>query len=108
MSSIAPPRAQLEELAVRAMRASEAVGVVLFGSHASGRAAGGSDVDLALVFDSEQQMRPGVRRAQRALWPREVPLDLVPITVKSLREGGSLLAREIARTGVVLHGPRFF
>ena len=53
-------------------------------------------------------MRPGVRRAQRALWPREVPLDLVPITVKSLREGGSLLAREIARTGVVLHGPRFF
>lgn len=99
-------RLQIEEIVRKVAEASHAQSVVLFGSRAKGVDDTQSDVDLALVFEGAEAMIPGVRRAHRVLWPRTCPVDLVPITVAALREGKTLLAREIARTGKVLYGPR--
>ena len=93
----------LEEIAKKVAEASKAASVVLFGSRAQGVADDQSDVDLALVFDDPQAMAAGVRHAHRILWPRAFPVDIVPITSEALRRGNTLLAREIARTGVVLY-----
>jgi predicted nucleotidyltransferase len=96
----------LEEIARKVAEASKAASVVLFGSRSRGMADEQSDVDLALIFEDPQAMAAGIRDAHRTLWPRVFPVDLVPITSGALRRGDTLLAREIARTGVVLYGRR--
>jgi predicted nucleotidyltransferase len=96
----------LKEIARRLAEASEARRIVLFGSRARGNATEDSDVDLALVFEDDQDVKAGVRKAHLALWPRPFPVDLVPITAGALQAGRSLLAREIARTGIVVYAGR--
>ncbi|NBB78536.1 MAG: hypothetical protein GVY36_03710 [Verrucomicrobia bacterium] len=78
-------------------------GVVLFGSQARGDAAPTSDYDIALVFSSREQVRPGLRRAHRALWPRPFPLDLVGFTQKTFQEGHTALAREVMKEAQPLY-----
>lgn len=104
MASVSHLPSTLEAIARKIANASDAEGVVLFGSRARGDARVESDVDLALVFRNADGMREGIRRAHRALWPREFPVDLVPITFAALRQGNTALAREISMTGVVLYG----
>jgi predicted nucleotidyltransferase len=104
METQAPSREALGEIARQLAAASHASEVVLFGSRAAGTHHGQSDVDLALVFDRAEMIADGLRRAHRALWPRQFPVDLVPVTAEALRNGTTLLAREIMRTGTVLYG----
>ncbi|MCH8475445.1 MAG: nucleotidyltransferase domain-containing protein [Opitutales bacterium] len=77
--------------------------IILFGSRANGSSTENSDLDLALIFASRSELRPGLRAANKALWPRSYPLDLVALTTESLRKGNNVLAREISKTGHVLY-----
>lgn len=80
--------------------------IIVFGSHASGEAREGSDVDLLIVKETDQ--RPLERRlaVERLLADREVPLDLfvyTPVEVRRLHAAGSPLIEEIVENGRVLY-----
>jgi HEPN domain-containing protein/predicted nucleotidyltransferase len=80
--------------------------IIVFGSHASGEAREGSDVDLLIVKETNQ--RPLERRlaVERLLADRGVPLDLfvyTPAEVRRLYAAGSPLIEEIVENGRVLY-----
>lgn len=77
--------------------------VILFGSRATGRAAGDSDVDLAMILPDGSDTRAKLHAAHRLLWPRRFPIDLVAIPASVWRRKTTLLARQIAAHGVVLY-----
>jgi len=85
---------ELGELAKRAAHASGALQVILFGSAARGNAVEGSDLDLLLVLPDDADLTEALKRANLALYPRPVPLDLVPMRRSHLEAGASVLARE--------------
>ena len=77
--------------------------MILFGSTARGEARADSDVDLLLVLPDESDQGEALRRAQKALLPRTVPLDLVAMHQSHWNEGASMLARTASREGVTLY-----
>ena len=77
--------------------------IFLFGSQVNGTANASSDYDFALIFGSADELRGGLRRANRALWPRRHPVDLIGLTRDSVDNGRTALAREILRTGRVVY-----
>jgi predicted nucleotidyltransferase len=94
--------AHLEQMTQAIVAAAHPQQVLLFGSRATGHAQPSSDYDLALVFNSSDELRSGLRRAHRALWPRHHPVDLVALTAETFRQRNSVLAREVAANGQVL------
>lgn len=98
-----PSLEELRRLAKRLAGACEAETVVLFGSRSAGVAETDSDVDLALVFSDDVDLRAGIRAANRFLWPRRFPVDLVPMRKSTWTAGKTLLAREVAAKGIVLY-----
>lgn len=80
--------------------------VILYGSHATGAARGGSDIDLLIV---KQTDRPPLARrleVERLLADRAVPLDLVVYTPDELRRlfaAGSPFIEEVLAHGRVLY-----
>lgn len=80
--------------------------VILFGSHACGRAGPDSDVDLLIV--ARTQLRPAerVRAVSRLLSPRPFPVDIVVRTPeemdRDLRRIDPFM-REVVETGRVLY-----
>jgi len=95
---------EVNQMIQAVVQAADPEQIVLFGSRAKGAATPSSDYDFALVFESADRLKTGLRRANRALWPRRYPVDLVGLTTKSLRQGSSVLAREISASGRVLYG----
>lgn len=95
---------ELEQMTHAIVSAAAPEQVVLFGSRAQGVENASSDYDFALIFKSVNQARIGLRRANRALWPRRHPVDLVALTARSYANGSSVLAREVLATGRVLYG----
>lgn len=93
---------ELEQMTQAIVAAAHPQQVVLFGSRATGHAQPSSDYDLALVFRSSDEVRQGLRRANRALWPRRHPVDLVGLTADSYQQRKTVLAREVAASGQVL------
>lgn len=80
--------------------------IILFGSHATGSAREGSDIDLLIVKDTEQ--RPIDRRVEveRLLSDRRVPLDLLVYTPRELLDlyaAGSPFIQEVLESGRVLY-----
>jgi HEPN domain-containing protein/predicted nucleotidyltransferase len=80
--------------------------IILFGSHAVGRARDVSDVDLLIVKDTEHD--PLARRieVERLLSDRRIPLDLFVYTPKELWQlfaAGSPFIEEVFETGRVLY-----
>jgi len=80
--------------------------IILFGSHATGRAREGSDIDLLIVKDTDQ--RPIDRRieVERLLSDRQVPLDLLVYTPRELLDlyaAGSPFIEEVLESGRVLY-----
>ncbi len=93
----------LRALARKIGEESGAVRVYLFGSWARKTNVVSSDIDLALVFTEGSDRFQSVLRAQRALWPRRHPLDLVAFTEREIAEGRSMLARAVAKEGKLLY-----
>jgi HEPN domain-containing protein/predicted nucleotidyltransferase len=80
--------------------------VILFGSHATGRAREGSDYDLLIIKDDDR--RPLDRRLdlERLLADRRVPIDLVVYTPREMWEllwAGSPFIEEVLESGKVLY-----
>jgi uncharacterized protein len=98
-----PSQQQLDQITAKIVAAAQPERVVLFGSQARGTAQPDSDWDIALVFASLDQVKPGLKQAHQALWPRPFPIDLVGVTHESMQGGNSVLAREIERHGKSLY-----
>jgi len=93
----------IRTLAKTAGLAAGAEAVYLFGSQATGLNHLDSDYDLALLLPNESDQWKATRDAQRALWPRSVPVDLVPIARRSWDDGRNTFIREIRETGKLLY-----
>jgi predicted nucleotidyltransferase len=80
--------------------------IILFGSYASGRPTGDSDVDLFIVMPRAREQGERVSVQIRHAVPRDFPLDLVVWTptevAKRLRWGDTFL-REIMEKGEVMY-----
>lgn len=94
---------QLARLTSRIVEASNPESVILFGSQANGTATPASDYDIALIFTDRKQIQSGLMQAQRALWPRQVPIDLVGFTQETFQTGRTAFAREVRREGKSLY-----
>lgn len=82
--------------------------IVLFGSHATGGAAAGSDVDLLVVVrTSERPLERRLRLRRLIAGPRqEFPFDLVVLTPEELKERLRVkdqFIEDILKSGRVLH-----
>jgi HEPN domain-containing protein/predicted nucleotidyltransferase len=96
----------LEEVIQRLIAAYDPERIILFGSHAAGKARGDSDIDLLIVKETDQ--RPIERRieVERLLSDRQIPLDLLVYTPEELRylyAVGSPLIEEVVESGRVLY-----
>ena len=96
----------LQNTARRLGEACVADQVILFGSRARGQARADSDVDLALILPDGSDTRARLNVAQRLLWPRTFPIDLVAIPASVWARKATLLARQISTHGVVLYDRR--
>ena len=94
---------QLARLTSRIVEAAHPDRVILFGSQARGTTHPASDYDIALVFSNREQVKPGLRQAHRALWPRQFPIDLVGLTQETVEQGRTALAREVRQDGKSLY-----
>jgi len=94
---------ELDKMAQSLADAAKPERILLFGSHANGTADPTSDYDFALIFGTSGELRTGLRRANRALWPRSHPVDLIGLTRDSIDNGRTALAREILKTGRVVY-----
>jgi predicted nucleotidyltransferase len=94
---------QLAQLTSQIVEAAHPESVVLFGSQAKGSATPASDYDIALIFSSREQIKPGLMQAHRALWPRKFPIDLVGFAKETIQLGRTALAREVIREGKPLY-----
>jgi predicted nucleotidyltransferase len=94
---------QLTQLTSRIVEASNPESVILFGSQAKGNATSSSDYDIALIFSDRERVKPGLKEAHRALWPRQVPIDLVGFTQETFQAGRTAFAREVRREGKSLY-----
>jgi predicted nucleotidyltransferase len=94
---------QLIQLAQQVAEASGALQIILFGSATSGHITADSDIDLLLVLPDDASPRKALVQAHEALLKRPAPLDLVPMRQSHWRQKASVLARNIARDGIVLY-----
>jgi predicted nucleotidyltransferase len=80
--------------------------IIVFGSHAYGRPAPDSDVDLLIVMESDE--RPATRASQisKLLRPRPFPMDILvrtPQEIQQRLEMGDYFIQEILERGKVLY-----
>ena len=101
-------RNEIEKLAKDIGEASNAERVILFGSHANGRATPDSDVDLIVVAESDLPRHKRSRDLYKRIRPHRFSMDIVVITPgeltrarkskvsfvsQALREGESVYVR---------------
>ena len=94
---------ELDQMTQSIVEAAQPERLLLFGSQAQGTATSNSDYDFALIFSTADQLRSGLRRANHALWPRCHPVDLIGLTIDSIDNGRTALAREVLETGKLLY-----
>ena len=70
--------------------------ILVFGSHARGEARAGSDLDLVVVERDVHDRRAEMVRLMDALRPLRVPVDLLVVTERELRDWSEI-------PGSVLH-----
>lgn len=97
----------LQEIVARVVRRLPDCCLVLFGSHANREARPGSDVDLMVITETDQDPLALAGELYCILRPRTFPLDLVVMTPQELRarrRGFDAFTREVLSSGRVLHG----
>ena len=70
--------------------------IILFGSHAYGKPAPDSDVDLMVIMETERRPAERILAISRLLSPRPFPVDIVVRTPEEL-------ARSLRRTDPFIH-----
>jgi len=96
----------LDDLVERLVRTYDPESIILFGSHATGGAREGSDIDLLVVKETDK--RPIDRRVEveRLLCDRQIPLDIQVYTPREMRDlymAGSPFVEEVVQSGRVLY-----
>src|SRR5438874_1876437 len=96
---------EIQQLAQRVAQQFKPEKIILFGSHATGRADAGSDIDLLVVMD-----HPGSPMDQavaiRLFLNYRQPLDVLVRTPAELRQRldlGDWFLREVVETGTILY-----
>jgi predicted nucleotidyltransferase len=100
-----------EEIAARVKRAMEGTSIqqaILFGSYAKGTATASSDIDLAVIWDTDRRFLLRSEALLRRLYTffHGVDLDVVvytPSEWEMLRQSGREFMRRIAQEGVVVY-----
>jgi predicted nucleotidyltransferase len=93
---------QLQDMARVMALASGAKQVILFGSAARGTATKDSDLDFLLILeDNADGFSAGM--AAFEVMPENIPLDIVPMSESTFKNGSNQLARIVAREGEVLY-----
>lgn len=81
--------------------------IILFGSHAWGAPTEDSDVDLFIVKETNRSTREMTREINRALFPRQFPLDILVYTPseveEKIKEDRNLFIEDIVNNGRVLY-----
>jgi predicted nucleotidyltransferase len=105
---IAPPNnlEELHQLAAKVAQVSGAVKIVMFGSVARGTQTQNSDLDLLLLLPStnRQTLFNAAIEADGVFWNAPYSVDLVPMSLEHYQARDSVLARRVAREGIVLYG----
>jgi HEPN domain-containing protein/predicted nucleotidyltransferase len=96
----------IEEVAERLIKLYDPERIILFGSHAVGKAGEGSDIDLLVVKETDK--RPIDRRieVEKILSDRVLPLDIVvytPQEVRYLFSLGSPFVEEVMEEGRIIY-----
>jgi len=82
--------ARIQE-AARLLRAAAGHGrIVLFGSHARGDARADSDADFLVVLPEGVDRRSEMVRLRRALRPLRIPVDVVVVSERDVRDWGEV------------------
>ena len=108
-SPIPPPEEELARIVRVIAERFDPEKILLFGSRAEGRAAPDSDADLLVVMRSDLPYYDRVSAVLSALWPHDLPLDLLVFTpeeAEPLRAEPFSFVGEILRTGKVLYQRR--
>lgn len=74
-----PIQDKLDEMVRRIVKECDPEKIILFGSHATGRAGAGSDVDLLVVTRHGQTRREQAVALYRALWNIGLPKDIIVV-----------------------------
>jgi HEPN domain-containing protein/predicted nucleotidyltransferase len=80
--------------------------IILFGSRAEGKGDEGSDIDLAIIKETEKRPQERRREVETLLADREVPIDIVvytPEEMRNLYSQGSPFIEEIVEKGRLLY-----
>jgi uncharacterized protein len=80
--------------------------VILFGSHATGKATGESDIDLLVVMAVEGSRRSKANEIDLALADRTVPIDVVVVTPGQFERERNMIGtivREAVREGKTIY-----
>ncbi len=108
LQRIAPP-SNLEELRLLAAKVALVSGaskIMVFGSVARGSQTPNSDLDLLLLLPStaRQVLLNAAMEADGVFWNAPYSVDLVPMSLEHYDAGSSVLARRVAKEGIVLYG----
>ena len=106
MGSTTVTEEQIEKIARTIGEQPGVVQVWLFGSHATGTAGPGSDVDLLVVYEEEPDAMQAVQRLRKLLFDRATPVDVLVIgrdTFERTRETVGALANLVTCEGSVVH-----
>ena len=95
-----------EEVVRRLVAAFSPKSIVLFGSHAQGRAGPDSDLDLLVIADSDEPLHRRGARAHHALRGLRVPVDVFVCTPAEVERYRGWLSHTVAmalREGRVIY-----
>lgn len=101
------PAREIQAVVDAIVQAANPVRVILFGSHATGRATENSDLDLCVIesedFGRDRSRREEMVRLYRALSRFPIPKDVLVFSEREMRESRFPVLNNILRQGQVLY-----
>ena len=83
-----PLQSILDEVVGRIVKACDPDKIILFGSHATGRAGPDSDLDLLVIANVEGSRRKKATEIDAKLYGIPVPVDLIVVTLEQMKKEG--------------------